>query len=109
MSEFDWAGRKRRVCEIHVWRDRLAEIQQDDGEGDPPRCYSVSEIDANGEEIRCLGGYSSILRASRAGLDRAKDLGVPLREYADAAEGGMGPLTDSWDPPETDETEGGAS
>ena len=99
MSEFDWAGRKRRVREIHVWRDRLAEIQQDDGEGDPPRCYSVSEIDANGEEIRRIGGYASPLRAFRAGLARARELGVPLREYADAYEGGNGPLTDSWDPP----------
>jgi len=82
-------SRPHEVAAVHVWRDEAT--AQDRG---AVRYYSVSEVDSEGEEIRCVGGSRDRLRAWELGLEQARDLGIPCVEYA----GPSDQETDRWEP-----------
>lgn len=63
---------------IHVWYD--APAAEDRGVN---AYYSVSEVDEDGDEIRCIGGSVDLAKAWAIGCERADELGVECLEMKD--------------------------
>lgn len=83
---------KKNASEVHVWRDETTARDRATNE-----YYSVSVVDACGDEITCVGGSKKLSRAWDIGVSHAADIGVPCVEYASAA-GAQGRETDRWEP-----------
>lgn len=67
------------VVAVHVWLDEQAAAERG-----VEYYYSVSEVDENGDEIRCSSGSKSLARAWELATERADDLSVPAVEFARA-------------------------
>ena len=75
-------NKSNAVAAIHVWNDGPAARERG-----VENYYSVSEVDADGDEIRCVGGSRKLTRAWEIGTEAAAGHGVPCVEYA--TEGGQ--------------------
>lgn len=82
---------RQATTEIHVWLDE--QVAHDMG---CDTYYSVSEVDSDGDEIRCSDGAESLAEAWECGCELADTLGVPAVEYAR----GTGEVTDRYTPSE---------
>lgn len=86
---------KSRVA-LHVWLDMPAAQERDESV-----YYSVSDVDADDEEITCTFGSSSLARAWAYACERADETGVPAIEYA--TEAGTEKETDRYTPADSEE------
>jgi hypothetical protein len=83
--------RSNHVAAIHVWRDDLAAADRNTDD-----YYSVSVVDSDDDEIRCIGGSKSLARAWKLGCEAADDEGVECLEFSRA----KGEVTDRYIPTE---------
>lgn len=79
------------VHAINVWLDAPAAEERD-----VDAYYSVSEVCDDGDEIRCIGGSKSLVKAWQMGCERAEELGVECIEMSDES----GQATDRYTPGE---------
>lgn len=67
----------KQIIAVHVWADGPTAAMRNCDE-----YYSVSEVDCDGDEIRCIGGSKSLREAWEMGCEHADDLRVECIEMA---------------------------
>jgi hypothetical protein len=84
------ARKSATITAVHSWRDDAA--ARDRGVDD---YYSVSLVDEDGGEIRCIGGDESLAAAWEIATEAADKHGVEAVEFASPSEG---EVTDRYTP-----------